>query len=174
MGIINHINYIKMKQIKKTAGKTAPSNKLDLAYKYLDARSEVESLPKAPGIFILEGCSDDDEDYDDFTFRKAFFLVKDNNGNNCLLPRQLDYLYDVKQLSDVMSVEQADYLVNWFTAHKQMDAAFTYYIDDLDAFLRDISNREYDITKKYDGYNKYLMVSITTEKLNKDSWAVVL
>lgn len=163
-----------MKQIKKTAGKTAPSNKLDLAYKYLDARSEVESLPKAPGIFILEGCSDDDEDYDDFTFRKAFFLVKDNNGNNCLLPRQLDYLYDVKQLSDVMSVEQADYLVNWFTAQKQMDAAFTYYIDDLDAFLRDISNREYDITKKYDGYNKYLMVSITTEKLNKDSWAVVL
>ena len=163
MGIINHLNYIKMKQIKKTAGKTAPSNKLDLAYKYLDAISEVESLPKAPGFFILEGCSDDDEDYDDFTFRKAFFLVKDNNGNNCLLPRQLDYLYDVKQFSDVMSVEQADYLVNWFTAQKQMDAAFTYYIDDLDAFLRDISNREYDITKKYDGYNKYRMVSIITD-----------
>ena len=46
MGIINHLNYIKMKQIKKTAGKTAPRKKLDLAYKYLDARSEVESLPK--------------------------------------------------------------------------------------------------------------------------------
>jgi hypothetical protein len=63
-----------------------------------------------------------------------------------------------------MSVEQTDYLVNWFTAQKQMDAAFTYYIDDLDEFLKDITNREYDITKKYDGYNKYRMVSITTEK----------
>jgi hypothetical protein len=165
MGIINNINYIKMKQIKKTAGKTAPSNKLDLAYKYLDARSEEESLPKAPGIFILEGCSDDDEDYDDFTFRKAFFLVKDNNGNNCLLPRQLDYHYDVKQFINVMSVEQTDYLVNWFTAQKQMDAAFTYYIDDLDAFLRYIINREFDITKKYDGYNKYRLVSITTDNI---------
>jgi len=151
-----------MKKRKETAGKTAPSNKLFLAYEYLDARSEVESLPKASGIFIHDGCFDDDEDYDNFTFRKAFFIFKDNNGNNCLLPRQLDYLYDVKQFSDVMSVEQTDYLVNWFTAQKQMDAAFTYYIDDLDAFLRDISNREYDITKKYDGYNKYRVVSITT------------
>lgn len=163
MGIINHLNYIKMKQIKKTAGKTAPRKKLDLAYKYLDARSEVESLPKAIHIIINKGCSDDNEAYGDFAFRNAFFIFKDNNGNNCLLPRQLDYLYDVKQFSDVMSVEQTDYLVNWFTAQKQMDAAFTYYIDDLDAFLRDISNREYDITKKYDGYNKYRMVSIITD-----------
>ena len=165
MSIINILNFIIMAQIKKTAGKTAPSNKLDLAYKYLDARSEVESLPKAPGIFILEGCSDDDEDYDDFTFRKAFFIFKDNNGNNCLLPRQLDYHYDVKQFINVMSVEQTDYLVNWFTAQKQMDAAFTYYIDDLDAFLRYIINREFDITKKYDGYNKYRLVSITTDNI---------
>lgn len=151
-----------MKKGKETAGKTAPSNKLVLAYEYLDARSEVENLPKASGILILEGCSDDDEDYDDFTFRKAFFIFKDNNGNNCLLPRQLDYLYDVKQFCDIMSAEHTDYLVNWFTAQKQMDAAFTYYIDDLDAFLRDITNREYDISKKYDGCNRYRMVSITT------------
>ena len=165
MSIVNILNFIIMAQIKKTAGKTAPSNKLDLAYKYLDARSEVESLPKASGIVILEGCSDDDEDYDDFTFRKAFFIFKDNNGNNCLLPRQLDYHYDVKQFINVMSVEQTDYLVNWFTAQKQMDAAFTYYIDDLDAFLRYIINREFDITKKYDGYNKYRLVSITTDNI---------
>jgi hypothetical protein len=110
MGIINHLNYIKMKQIKKTAGKTAPRKKLDLAYKYLDARSEVESLPKAIHILINKGCSDDNEDYGDFAFRNAFFIFKDNNGNNCLLPRQLDYLYNVKQFSDVMSVEQTDYL----------------------------------------------------------------
>ena len=50
MSIINILNFIIMAQIKKTAGKTAPSNKLDLAYKYLDARSEVESLPKASDI----------------------------------------------------------------------------------------------------------------------------
>ena len=162
MSIINNLINSNMKKSKETAGKTAPSNKLDLAYKYLDARSEVESLPKAIHILINKGCSDDNEDYGDFAFRNAFFIFKDNNGNNCLLPRQLDYLYDVKQFSDVMSVEQTDYLVNWFTAQKQMDAAFTYYIDDLDAFLRDISNREYDITKKYDGYNKYRMVSIIT------------
>jgi hypothetical protein len=36
-------------------------------------------------------------------------------------------------------------------------------VDDLDAFLRYIINREFDITKKYDGYNKYRMVSIITD-----------
>lgn len=146
---------------KETAGKTATCK--ELAYKYLDARAEVVGLPKAKGILIMDGISNEDEDYDDFTFRKAFMMLQDEVGNVIILPRQLDYCYDVEQYHDVFLPEQADFLVEWFKAQKQMDESFTYYVDNQYDFFEDIISGNNVLTEKYEGSGRCRVVSVLTK-----------
>ena len=153
--------------IYSTAGETAFANKRDLAFHYFDARAEVVGLTKTTGIFIHEGPTNDDEDHDDFLFRRAFINLFDDEGNMYLLPRQLDYCYDVEQYRDVLSPECADFLVKWFQAQKNLDEAFTYYVDDsINGFIYDIYLRDNALTEKYEGMGYSRMVSISIESNN--------
>lgn len=111
----------------------------------------------------LEEAGNEDEDHDDFTFRKAFMMLQDEVGNVIILPRQLDYCYDVEQYHDVFLPEQADFLVEWFKAQKQMDESFTYYVDNQYDFFEDIISGNNVLTEKYEGSGRCRVVSVLTK-----------
>jgi hypothetical protein len=78
------------------------SNKNKLVMNYFDKRAEVYGLRETKGVFLFQ-CSfdDDNEDEDDYTFRTAFFTHQDKNGNLYILPRQIDFEYDIEQYRDL-------------------------------------------------------------------------
>lgn len=147
---------------KTTAGETAISDINKFAFSYYDARAIEIGLPETESIFIHEGPEDDDVDEYEFVVGHSFFVGKDEDGNILLVPRQLDYCYDVEQYSEIFSQEDTDYLVKWFKAQKQMNESFTYYVTGFEDLMDEVSSCPMD--EEYKGYNRYRMVTLFTKQ----------
>ena len=150
---------------KTTAGETAINDIYKFALSYYDARAKVIGLPKTDGIFIHEGpVGNDDDDYD-FVVEHSFFVGNDEDGNILMVPRQLDYCYDVEQYIDIYSSEATDYLVKWFRAQKEINESFTYYVTEFGDLMEEVLSGHCSIYEKYKGTNQYRMVSVITKQL---------
>ncbi len=147
-------------KIFMTAGETAMSNKREIAYTYFDERAEHVGLPKTTGIYVFTEVNDY-EDYDDFLLRHCFLVAYGEDKSMILLPRQLDYIYDVEQYRDVLGPEHADILVEWFRAQKQIDDAFTYYVENTNELLFDVLSCP--TTEEYMDCNRFRLVHVATE-----------
>lgn len=142
------------------------SNKNKLVMNYFDKRAEVYGLRETKGVFLFQ-CSFDDynEDEDDYTFRTAFFTHQDKNGNLYILPRQIDFEYDIEQYRDLFKDEYVDFLIKWFRAQRKMNENFTYYCDDIYDLLDNVYERENALTEEfkagYAGSMMRVLVAVT-------------
>ena len=141
------------------------SNKKKLVMNYFDRRAEACGLRETKGVFVFENYSGDDEDKDDSTFRTAFFTCHDEDGKTYILPRQIDFEYDIEQYCDLFKDEYVDFLVKWFRAQRKMNENFTYYCDDIYDLLDNVYERENALTEEfkagYAGSMMRVLVAVT-------------
>ena len=125
-------------------------NKNELVMNYFDKRAEVYGLPKTKGVLLFENYREDDEDEDDYTLRKAFFTCHTEDGETYILPRQIDFEYDIEQYRDLFEDEYVDFLIKWFRAQRKKNEYFTYYCDDdpYDMFVN-VCERENALTEEF-------------------------
>ena len=150
---------------KTTAGETAIKDIYKFAFNYYDVRAKEIGLPETESIFIHEGPSSDDVDKYEFVVDHSFFVGKNEDGNILLVPRQLDYCYDVEQYIDIYSPEATDYLVKWFRAQKEINESFTYYVTEFGDLMEEVLSGSCSIYEKYKGSNQYRMVSVISKQL---------
>ena len=135
-------------------------NKRKMVYAYFDERAENVGLPKTTSIYVFTGVNDYEDD-DDFLFRHCFLVAYGEDKSMILLPRQLDYIYDVEQYRDALSPEDVALLIEWFCAQKQMDETFTYYVENINELLFDILSCP--TTEEYKDCYRVRLVSVATE-----------
>ena len=125
------------------------SNKKKLVMNYFDKRAEACGLRETKGVFVFGNYSRDDEDVYDYTFRMAFFSVYDEDGKTYILPRQIDFEYDIEQYRDLFKDEYVDFLIKWFEAQRKMNENFTYYCDDPYDMFENVCERENALTEEF-------------------------
>lgn len=136
-------------RIYLAAGKTALVNKRNVAFHYFDARAKKVGVPMTKGILVFDNFSSDDEDNDEYMFRTAFFTCHDEDGKTYILPRQIDFEYDIEQYRDLFKDEYVDFLIKWFEAQRKMNENFTYYCDDPYDMFENVCERENALTEEF-------------------------
>ena len=132
---------------------------------YFDKRAQACGLRETKGVFVFGNYSGDDEDIDDSTFRTAFFTCHDEDGKTYILPRQIDFEYDIEQYRDLFKDEYVDFLVNWFRAQRKMNENFTYYCLEPEDMFENVCYRENAQTEEFEvgyaGSMMRLLVAVT-------------
>ena len=141
------------------------SSKKKLVMNYFDRRAEACGLRETKGVFVFGNYSGDDEDKDDYTFRTAFFTCHDEDGKTYILPRQIDFEYDIEQYRDLFKDEYVDFLIKWFRAQRKMNENFTYYCLEPEDMFENVCYRENALTEEFEvgyaGSMMRLLVAVT-------------